>query len=125
MMPLMRGETDRLRDIVVCSNTLIHHTPIMAKCAIVTEDEWCLHYSGKYEKPLIGGAMFVAKLIDPSGAHIPSEPALYYLPDDPGEENDLIESNEALAKEIHERHVKWLEEIGMPEEHLAGRRNLR
>jgi len=125
LMPLLRAETDKLRDIVVCSNTLIHHSPILAKAAIVTEDGWCLHYSGKYDQVATDGRFFVAKLIDPGGARFPCEPELYYLPDDPQEQNNVIDSNESLAQEIHERHVKWLEELGMPEEHLAGRRKLR
>ena len=125
LMPLLRGETDRLRDIAVSSNTLIHHTPILAKSAIVTEDGWCLHYAGQYDKVSTDGKMFVGKLIDPGGARFSSEPELYYLPDDPQEQHNVIDGNEGLAREIHERHVSWLEELGMPEEHLAGRRKLR
>jgi hypothetical protein len=125
LMPLMRGETDKLSDIVVSSNTLIHHTPILAKCAVVTEDGWCLHYAGKYEQITSGGSIFIAKLIDHQASRISTDPELYYLPDDPKESNNLIDGNEGLAREIHERYVNWLEEVDTPEEHLAGRRNLR
>lgn len=125
MMPLLRGEANRLRDIVVCSNTLIHHTPILAKSAIVTEDGWCLHYSGTYEEIERGGAMYISKLIDDAVSRIPTRPALYHLPSDPDECNDVIESNWRLAEEIHARHVQWLEAVGTPEQHLAGRRKLR
>jgi hypothetical protein len=124
LMPLLRGETDRLRDIAVSSNTLIHHTPILAKSSIVTEDGLCLHYAGKYDKISTEGKMFVGKLIDPGGARFCSEPELYYLPGDPQEQNNVTDGNEGLAREIHERHVSWLEELGMPAEHLAGRRKL-
>lgn len=124
LMPLLRGETKRIHDIVVSSNTLIHHTPILAKCAIVTEDGWCLHYAGNYDEELHDAAMFINKLIEPGSKRVPVEPALFYLPDDPEEERDLIHSNEKLAKEIHQRYVHWLEEMGTPEEHLAGRRKL-
>lgn len=124
LMPLMRGETNRLRDIAVSSNTLIHHTPILARCAIVTEDGWCLHYAGSYEEAGVEGGLFTMKLINPEGARISSEPELYYLPDDPRETRNLIHENRALAREIHQRYVRWLEEIGTPEEHLAGRRKL-
>jgi hypothetical protein len=125
LMPLMRGETNKLRDVAVCSNTLIRHTPILAKCAIVTEDSWCLHYAGKYEEIARGGALFVSKLIDHEYSRIAVEPALYNLTEDPQESNNVIDDNEGLAKEIHERYVAWLEEAGTPEEHLAGRRALR
>lgn len=124
LMPLLRGETKRLRDIAVCSNTLIHHTPILAKCVVVTEDGWCLHYAGNYTEELRDAKMFINKLIDPESSRAPVEPALFYLPDDPEEEHDLVHSNEKLAREIHERYVHWLEEAGTPEEHLAGRRKL-
>lgn len=125
LMPLLRGETDRLRDIVVSSNTLIQHTPILAKCSIVTEDGWCLHYAGKYDDTDGSAAMYISKLIDKDNSRVPTEPALFYLPDDPDEQYDVIADNEALAKEIHARYVSWLEEHGTPEEHLAGRRKFR
>jgi arylsulfatase A-like enzyme len=125
LMPLMRDETERLRDIAVCSNTLIHHTPILAKCAVVTEDGWCLHYAGKYEDVDRAAAMFISKLMPPEGAKVPTEPALFHLPEDPKEENNVIDGNQGIAREIHDRYVKWLEEAGTPEEHLAGRRKLR
>ncbi|MGI9862857.1 sulfatase [Moorella naiadis] len=124
LMPLMRGETKKLRDIAVCSNSLIHHTPVVAKCAVVTEDGWCLHYAGNYTEELHDAVIVNNKLIEPRPKRAPKEPALFYLPDDPEEERDLITSNEQLATEIHERYVHWLEEMGTPEEHLAGRRKL-
>jgi hypothetical protein len=125
LMPLMHGETDRHRDIVVSSNTLIHHSPVLAKCAIVTEDGWCLHYAGNYEKVTEHGAMYTNVLRDPEAALIPTQAALYYLPDDPHESNNVVEENAQLAGEIHQRYVTWLEEAGTPEEHQAGRRKLR
>jgi arylsulfatase A-like enzyme len=124
LMPLMRGEAEGLREIAVSSHTLIHPTPVMAKCAVVTEDGWCLHYAGKYveeahDVPLIGH-----KLTNPEAARAPTQPMLFYLPDDAYEEKDLIHNNQDLARDIHERYVKWLEEIGTPPENLYGRREL-
>lgn len=124
LMPLIRGETSRLRDIAVCSNTLIHHSPILAKTAIVTEDGWCLHYSGKYEEIAQDAAMWISKLVDPRTALIPTTPALFNLLEDPTETNDIIHSNEVLAAEIHDRYVRWLEQIRTPEMHINGRRSL-
>jgi arylsulfatase A-like enzyme len=126
LMPLLRGETERHRDLLVCSNTLIHHTPIIAKCAIVTDDGWCLHYAGNYEqaKEASSSLWWLLKLIDPEHARISPDPALYYLPEDPAESNNVIDKNRALAREIHERYVRWLEEAGTPQSHVAGRRKL-
>jgi arylsulfatase A-like enzyme len=124
LMPLMRGETKWMRDIAVSSHTLIHPTSVMAKCAIVTEDGWCLHYAGKYVReaqdvPLIGH-----KLTNPEAARVPMQPMLFYLPDDPHEERDVVHDNRGLAREIHERYVNWLWKIGTTPENLAGRREL-
>lgn len=124
LMPLIRGEVSKLRDIAVCSNTLVHHTPILAKTAIVTEDGWCLHYSGEYAQITSGGAMYTNRLIDVDKARIPSQPLLYRLTDDPQESRNVIGDHPQMARDIHARYVRWLEEAGTPEEHLAGRRRL-
>jgi arylsulfatase A-like enzyme len=125
LMPVMRGEVAKLRDVAVCSNTLLHHTPILAKSAIVTEDGWCLHYAGSYDQVAQTGNMYTNKLINLEQSRIPTAPALFNLRDDPKEQHDVIEQNEGLAREIHQRYVGWLEETGTAEEHLAGRRRLR
>ena len=124
LLPVMRGQTTRHRDLAVCSNTIIQHTPILAKSAIVTEDGWCLHYAGKYDDVRSDAKMFISKLIDPTLARVPTAPALFHLPSDPDEEHDLIADNAELAADIHQRYVAWLEAAGTPEAHLAGRRRL-
>lgn len=125
LMPLVRGDVAKIRDIAVSSNTLIHHTPIIAKCSVVTEDGWCLHYSGAYDESAGSGAMGGVGLSDPMDAVIPTEPALFCLNDDPGEEHDVIASRVELAHDILDRYVAFLSEIQTPAEHLAGRRKLR
>ncbi len=124
LMPVLRGETDRLRDIAVCSNTLIHHTPIVAKCAVVTEDGWCLHYAGEYGAKMQEDVFVNRNFVSAKPQKEKIEAALYYLPDDPQEEHDVIGENEQRAREIHRRYVEWLEEAGTPEEHLEGRRQI-
>ncbi len=125
LMPLLRGEVTRHRDLTVTSETLIHHSPILAKSAIVTEDGWCLHYYGSYGKDATPAAMAGWELINPKAARIPTEPMLFRCSDDPHEMNNVIDSNAALAGEIHQRYVRWLEEAGTPAEHARGRRSLR
>jgi len=124
LMPLIRGETARNRDLVICSNTLIHHSPLLAKCAVVTEDGWCLHHAGVYAAERGAGGLAGVRLIDSAAAKIPTAPALYNLAADPDEEQDVLAANEGLAHDIHQRYVKFLEEIGAPEQHLTGRRKL-
>ena len=134
ILPIIRGEKAKNRDIAVSSNSIIRHTPILAKGTIVTEDGWCLHYAGKYDQIEGGGKMFLSKLVDLTAgrslsgpavrARATMDPMLYYLPDDPTESKDLYPSNKKLAQEIHQRYVRWLEDNGTPAEHLAGRREL-
>jgi arylsulfatase A-like enzyme len=128
LVPLLHGAPDRHRDLAVSSNTLVGHSPQIAKSAILTEDGWCLHYAGSYPEAGSAGADMglggAGKLLNLAIARAPTEPALFYLPDDPAEEHDVIDGNEALAREIHARYVAWLEELGTPEIHLAGRRSL-
>jgi hypothetical protein len=125
LMPLMRKERARHRDIAVSSSTLIHDTPILAKSAIVTDDGWCLHYAGAYDAVDRDAKLWIVKLIDPEASRMSTAPALYHLPSDPGEMNNVIEDNWRLAEDIHRRYVAWLESVGTPEAHLAGRRRLR
>jgi hypothetical protein len=122
LVPLLRGETDRHRDFAVSSCTLISHSEKIAKCSIVTEEGWCLHYAGQYDQEADKGLGDADKLINLDITRAPTEPALFYLPEDPGETEDRLAENEALAREIHERYVAWLESLGTPEAHLAGRR---
>ena len=124
LLPLMHGEVAKLRDIVVSSSTLVHNSPILAKSAIVTDDGWCLHYSGLYDSIDRDAKLWLVKMIAPEAMRIPTAPALFHLPSDPCEEHDVVGSNEGLARDIHARYVAWLEALGTPERHLAGRRRL-
>ena len=92
---------------------------------MVTSDGWCLHYSGAYSAAEARTMKTKGKVIGPGDPEISLQPALYNLATDPGEMNDLFASNEALAAEIHQRYVAWLEEVGTPPEHVEGRRALR
>lgn len=127
LVPLLNGQTHAHRDIAVCSSTLVAHSPKVSKAAILTEDGWCLHYAGCYGnepqgRTALGGA---EALLNLDIIRAPTAPALFYLPDDPDEEHDVLDENEALAREIHARYVAWLEAYETPEPHLAERRKLR
>ena len=127
LMPLIRGEIARLRDIAVSSHTLIFPTGVLAKAAIVTEDGWCLHYAGSYDEPVVGGKLFNLELADAKNSLLGTNPApmLFHLTVDPGETTDVLDSNEGLAREVHDRYVGWLGETGTPAAYIAGRRRLR
>jgi arylsulfatase A-like enzyme len=51
------------------------------------------------------------------GGHTSS--ALYYLPDDPGQENNLLNDHRDVACSLHAAFVDFLESIGTSEEYLA------
>jgi hypothetical protein len=68
--------------------------------------------------------VFISKLIEPQLARVSTAPMLFDTRDDPTGSKDVFDSNRALAREIHSRSIKWLEEAGTPEDHLAGRRGL-
>jgi len=124
LLPLMRGEVGRVRDIAVSSHTLIHSTPAVAKTSIVTEDGWCLHYAGQYVDSYQGLSSVGRPFAPVTELTFPIWPQLYYLPDDPGEAENCLAANLGLAREIHEAYVAFLESVATPEEHLAGRRQL-
>jgi len=124
LVPLMRGETSRVREISVASHTLVHPTPAVAKTSIVTEDGWCLHYAGHYPDAYEGKSHVGMPFCPPGAATMPIRPALYYLPDDPGEVENRLDADLGLAREIHQAYVAFLESVGTPEEYLAGRREL-
>jgi len=51
-------------------------------------------------------------------------PELYHLPSDPKQEKNVFNDNLEVARNIHAQYVKYLEELGTPEEHLQNRREL-
>lgn len=54
----------------------------------------------------------------------PGRSELFYLPDDPGQERNLIGSQPEVARELHGRLLSFFEEIGAPEELITSRRVL-
>jgi len=122
LVPLMRGEVDRVREIAVSSHTLINATPAIAKTAIVTDDGWCLHYAGHYPDAMEGTNSAGLPICPADQLELPAHPSLYFLPDDPGETNNLLDANSSLAKKIHGLYVGFLESVGTPERYLSHRR---
>jgi hypothetical protein len=96
----------------------------VAKASIVTEDGWCLHYSGHYREGYRGLSTVGRPFAPVEGLAFPIRPQLYRLPEDPTECEDQLDSNLDLAREIHAAYVAFLESVDTPQEHLAGRREL-
>jgi arylsulfatase A-like enzyme len=124
LVPLMDGDIDRVREIAVASHSLIHPTPAVAKASIVTEDGWCLHYSGHYTTAYQGQSTVGRPFAPVESLAFPIRPSLFDLEGDPGEQEDVLDSNLAKAREILEAYVAFLESVDTPGEYLAGRRVL-
>jgi hypothetical protein len=122
----MNGDVDKVRDIAMTSCTLIQGTPRIAKCAI-TNEEWALLYCGESADPakeLKPPAIPCGK--NPEDYQVgDTQPALFHLPSDPGEKNNIIKKHADVAKALHAKYVKFLEAVGVAEPHLKLRRRLK
>ncbi len=92
LLPLLRGEADKVRDLAVCSPPLPRDPDTLVWCT-VTDGEWCLLDPGSLDKP-----------------------QLFHLPSDPHQERDLFEEKREVAEDLHRRFLRFLEKIGTPEE---------
>jgi len=124
LVPVMKGEADRLRDFTVSSATLLAETPRMAKAAVRTED-WKLIYCGK--KVSDDQELPMPDFPPPrqEGDYVPGEhrAMLFDLRNDPGETRDVLADNESVARELHGRYVAFLEEKGTADAVLVKHRD--
>lgn len=100
LLPLLRGEDYREREITVSSASLI--VPETIRMTITSKD-WSL-ITVKNDAP------FVDKL------GVRAEPELYYLSKDPGQQNNIYQENREIAEKLHEKMIHFLESIGTKEE---------
>lgn len=98
ILPVLRDETDTLRDAALSTCTYAQDAEVRSPSALRT-DKWMYVYGGD---------------------EWPSE--LYDLRDDPAQERNVFDRQPQAAREMHERYVAFLEEIGCPPDVLAGRR---
>lgn len=124
LLPLIRGEQEKIRDFVVCSNTLTAPSPVAAKASIITEEGWSLVYSGAAGSEEEVFRIGLSAVTSMDRAALGFDPQLYCLPEDPGQENDLIDDQFEIAQDIHRRYVAYLESLGTDEEYLQHRRKL-
>ena len=133
LVPLMMGDTDKLHDIAVSSFPLNNKTARLAKSAIVSDDNWVLHYAGETDPSLeepevpatFGGGFEVKSGLNEGDYKLGDyEPKLYNLEDDPDEISNVIDDNKDKAKDLHAKYVEYLEKCNTPEEYLALRRKL-
>ena len=113
LVPLLSGEQDRVHDVVITSWPL--YNPGQRIRAVddwerlvteplpssITDGEWTLLYATQGE---------------------PVE--LYHTASDPKQQENVFEGNEIIARDLHARFVRFLEEMGTDEVFLAPRRRL-
>ena len=131
-VPVLAGTASAHRRIAVSSCALKAHDPLLARSA-VTDGEFVLHYNGRYGdgRQQTGWTRAIRRR---SGFRGGIEPTLVHPATDPAEDANLLApgakrppgiseaSARAKPKALHAEYVKFLEEIGTPEEHLEGRR---
>lgn len=94
ILSLLRGKTEKIRDLAVSSPLLPKDPETLVRSA-VTDGEWCLQDPG----PL-------------------AEPQLHHLPSDPAQEKNLLHERLDVAERLHRAYLDFLEEIGTEEERL-------
>jgi arylsulfatase A-like enzyme len=99
LLPLVRGEAESVRDVAVSSWSL--HTWSRFRSSTVWTDEWSLVYW-----------------------RMGIEPELYHLPSDPDQLRNVYADHRDVARELHGRYVRLLQELGTPLAHYWPRRLL-
>ncbi|MGC9317553.1 MAG: sulfatase family protein, partial [Armatimonadota bacterium] len=92
VLPVIRGEADKHRPFAFSSGYLEEdRDPLKTRIAVRAHDGWSLHFHPQYE------------------------PEVYYIPEDPGETDNIVEGNEAQAERLHAAFMEFLSEVGAPE----------
>jgi len=91
-LPVALGEAGSHRDFAFSSGYLAEdRDPLQTRIAVRAEDGWSLHFHPNYE------------------------PEVYFIPDDPGETENIFEGNEQQAGRLHAAFIAFLHEVGAPE----------
>lgn len=124
LVPVLRGRTDEIRDMAVSSCSIIYGQTARRWTTVIKGD-WALMYGGDPRAKLEGATSFIVdssrrterELFEGGG-----KPELYHIPTDPGHTRNVIAEHEDVARRLHAEHVRLLEKLGTPEEHLQHRR---
>jgi len=126
LAPVLRGEHDEIRPLAITSPSIIHGTRAR-RFTTITDGEWSLIYPGARvdlsqaaESSVVDSIARIEKAAY-AGA---GGPELYHLAADPGQQHNVFAEKRAVAEKLHAAHVRVLEDLGTPEEHLANRREL-
>ena len=118
LAPLLRGGTAAGRDMAITSPTIIHKGTGRCRISVTTDDGWAficaphIQGSGEVLDRAVDGLEKRETL-----TQVASE--LYYLPDDPGQQHDVIGEHPEVANELRQRLVAFLIEMGTAPELVA------
>ena len=91
-LPAVTGEAEMHRPFAFSSGYLAEdRDPLVTRIAVRAEDGWSLHFHPDYE------------------------PEVYFIPEDPGETENIFEGNEEQAERLHAAFIEFLREVGAPE----------
>lgn len=93
LLPVIRGEADEHREYAFSSGYLLEtRDPLVTRVAVNSHDGWSLHVHPDYD------------------------PELYYLPEDPGQERNVVDEHRDQALQLHAAFIEFLREVDAPEE---------
>ena len=114
LLPLVRGEVDKLHEIVVTSQSL---ADIAGNTTLVVDDNERVVVEVSPSTIRDGEWDFLYSL---EGERI----ELYDAVNDPNHRNNLANDRPDVCEMMHAKFVTWMEELGTPEDYAAPRRKL-
>ncbi len=125
LLPIVRGKTDKHRDIAVSSSPIVHGKA-SRRFSTITDGGWQLIYGGERYEPGGAEAAAVDSIMRKQLAYRPDSPgiALYDLATDPDEVRNLAFERPDMVRRLHERYVEFLNEIDCPQSALENRLRL-
>jgi len=111
LAPLLKGEKIHTRDFAITSPTIIHYGAGGCRITLTTE-EWAFICAPSVQKEgeVVDKAVDGHSKRERLGLRVPSE--LYHLPSDPHQQKNVIEQYPEVAKELRQKIVSWLEQMG-------------
>ena len=101
LLPIVRGEADQVRDFAISALTHITDDQVRSPASFRTSEYLYLYGGDEWEH------------------------GLYDLEADPAENHNVIDSQEDIARDLHERYLAFLSEIDCPQMSIDARKEFR
>jgi arylsulfatase A-like enzyme len=130
LAPLLRGEVETVRSVAIsapCLSAPNIQIPHPTSRASITDKEWTLIYGSQVDRvqepevtAMVDSLLRQVKTLEEG----PIRPELFYLPNDPYCNKNVLADHPHEAQRLHAEFVRFLEESSVPEEHLRFFRSL-